>query len=41
MEGTLDQVKIRVRTHNPQNIIEREFSGTKSVKEAISFLEGL
>ena len=38
MEGTVDNVKVRVRTHNPQNIESGEF---RTIDEAINFLYSL
>jgi len=38
MEGTIDNVKIRVRSHNPQNIESKEY---KSIDEAIQYLSTL
>ena len=35
MKGTIDQVKVRVRTHAPNEVKEREFD---SVDDAIYFL---
>jgi hypothetical protein len=34
--ATIDQVKVRVRTHAPNHVEEREFS---SILEAVSFLQ--
>lgn len=38
MIGTLDNVKVRVRCHNPKDVKSAEFNGTKSIDEAIKFL---
>lgn len=38
MEGTIDNIKIRVRTHNPQNIELKEID---NIDEAINFLNSL
>ena len=33
--GYIDQVKIRVRTHSPNDVVEKEFN---SINEALSWL---
>lgn len=38
MEGKIDNVKVRVRTHNPQNIETKE---CENIDEAIEFLNSL
>ena len=38
MEGTIDQVKVRIRTHAPSDVIEKEFN---NVDEALNFLHGV
>lgn len=35
MEGTIDNVKVRIRAHNPSDVESGEFN---SIAEAISFL---
>ena len=35
MDGIIDNVKVRVRTHNPNNVEEKEFD---NVKDALNFL---
>ena len=39
--GTLNNVKVRVRAHNPHEVIEREFNGKSSIEEAIIFLRSV
>lgn len=36
MKGTVDQVKVRIRTHAPNYVKEEEFT---SIEEAIKFLQ--
>ena len=38
MDGYIDQVKIRIRTHCPNDVCEREF---KTIGEAIYFLNAI
>lgn len=38
MKGTVDNIKIRVRTHAPQNVESKEFL---TIDEAIQFLNSL
>lgn len=38
MTGTVDQVRVRVRTHAPSSVVEREFG---SAEEAIDWLQGV
>jgi hypothetical protein len=38
MEGTIDQVKVRIRTHAPSDVIEKEFN---NIDEALNFLHGI
>ena len=38
MEGTIDNIKVRVRTHDPQNVESVE---CKTIDEAIQYLKSL
>lgn len=38
MNGIIDNVKIRVRTHNPSEVDEQEFN---NIEEAVYFLQNI